>query len=229
VAADHGEPVPSATQFAALCFLAGVQGYIGASGGDDALRITLHRTTTIEGELFLQQVAPYLGGNPLGAMGQGRIFAVTTGAMGEAYRTRKIVRTRHYDAESDLRRDILADMQDTNDARDPASVPLSYLAIPALAPDGKRVVAIVYADTMRFNFFADDDHVRSIREMFSAFCSLLDNLEQTPVQRIANFPDAVGKEVTSAPGVYRRVQETHERLEPIQFERVKALNYEIVV
>lgn len=229
MAANHGEPVPSAAQFAALSFLAGVQGYIEMCGGDDALRITLHRTTTIEAELFLQQVTPYLGSSPLGAMGEGRIFPVTTGAMGEAYRAKTTIRTRYYDAEEDLRRDIVEDMRDTEDTRDPATVPLSYLAIPAVSPDGQSVVAILYADTMKFNFFAGDDHVRCIRQMLAAFCSLLDGLEQTPLQRIANFPNAAGTEVVAAPGVYKRVQEAPEAFGPVQFKRLKSFNYEIVV
>ena len=224
---SFGEPVPPASQLAALSFLSAVEGFINWRGGDDTLRLTLHRIMSIESSLYIQQLVPYLGSAPLGRLGEGRLFPVTAGAIGEAYRTQSVVRTKHYDSREALEDDIQADMKDTNDTRDITAVGLSYLAIPVLGPLD-AVVAILYSDTRSFNFFGDDENVVLINQLLVGFCELLDDLEESPLPRIKNFPVTLGQEVTARPGVYGRVQEVFEAASPPRLRKVSSINYEII-
>lgn len=224
---SYGEPVPPVSQFAVLSFLAAVEGFIDWRGGGEQLRLTLHRITSIEGMLYIQQLVPYLGTGRLGQLGEGRLFPVTTGAMGEAYRCKEIIRTKRYDSLPVLEQDIRADKGDTGDTLDIKSVGLSYLSIPVLGPNSS-VVALLYADTRTFNFFADDENVLGIHHLLSNFCKILDELENSPLPRVRNFPVGPGQEVTGAPGVYKRVQEAIRSPPPPQFEQVTSINYEIV-
>lgn len=221
---NHPEPLPPASELAAIAFLAGVEGYIVRQGGEAGLRLTMHRTVTIAGKRFIQQVGDYLGAKET-QIGGGRVFPVTLGAMGEAYRLRRIVRTRHYADLDSLRDDIARELKDQGKAPDVEAVALSYLAVPILGKD-EGITCIIYADTKSFNFFADDERVETIVAMARSFASLI---EERAIPRIQNFPQPFGEEEQSIPTVYRRVQEDLESPLPPRFRKMSSFNFEIVV
>src|SRR6478736_6057558 len=99
----HPEPVPPASQIAALPFIGAVEGYLRgreqvyvSAGEETHLRVVLHRVMNRDGEGYLQQVSSYAGNKQYDPSLAGRINAVTVGAIGRAYKTRKIIRTKPY-------------------------------------------------------------------------------------------------------------------------------------
>lgn len=102
---------------------------------------------------------------------------------------------------------------------------LSWLAIPLLGANGTPTM-ILFADTYRFNFFADDGRVNAIVEMCWGFCRLVDTLEEDPFPTIRNFPFEGGKRVEGSRTVYPTLQEELPNLAPPQFRRVNSFNYE---
>jgi hypothetical protein len=224
---NHPEPLPPASELAVTAFLSALQGYIELKGGSKALRLTLQRAMAVDGKRYLQQLSEYLGEGGKGGEG-GRIFPVTTGAMGEAYRLKRIVRTKDYPDEASLKADIAADMTRLQDERSVEDVALSYLAIPVLDRSGEEAVAIVYADTKAFNFFAEDEHVANIRAMTETFARFVDRLNESAIPRIRNFPLPPGVEVAEEPTIFRSVQEALESPAPPSFRTLSSFNFEIV-
>ena len=81
-----------------------VSGLLEATHPEAKFRVTIHRVMTGKAGAYLQQLCDYFG--KAGNGGKGRIFATTTGIMGAAYSSQKIWRTKHYDSEVKLIRDL---------------------------------------------------------------------------------------------------------------------------
>ncbi len=213
------EPVPPASQLAVLPFLAAVDGYLREDGEVPGLRITVHRAMSREGQGYLQQVCAYLregGGQWQGKVG--RFFAVDTGIIGAAYRTRKVWRTKPF-------RDINGfKCALTKECISSEEVAQSWLAVPFLGPQD-QVVLILYADCMQLNFFADDARTRRVVAMSKGFCRLLDWLQRDPFENLRNFPLEEGEPVHGAGGLYG-CQESIDSIDLPRLTEVPSFNYE---
>jgi hypothetical protein len=223
---ENPEPVPPASQLAVLPFIAAVDGFLRDEGDVPGLRITVHRTMTRAGYGYLQQVCAYLRGDEPDWRGKvGRLFPVTEGIMGAAFKDGLIWRTRTYPNLKNLRADLGKSMRKTGDKRDPEKVAVSYLAIPFLSPED-QVVLILYADCNELNFFADDDCIRRVTAMCRGFCRLFDWLQKEPVPNLQNFPLLKGQPITEQPTVYPDLQESVDSISPPRFNVVPSFNYE---
>ena len=89
---SHPEPIPGATQLAALPFLAAVDGYLCRETAPEALRLTLHRVMSRNGRGYLQQVVPYLGTLAYSPVSAGRVLPMTSGIIGRAYKDHQVIR-----------------------------------------------------------------------------------------------------------------------------------------
>ena len=227
--AEHPEPVPSATQLALLPFLATLAGYLRGADDVPKLRVTLHRVMDRDGERYLQQACAYL---PIRESAPsnliGRIFPVNFGIMGAAYETGKIWRTKHYPNAKSFKDDLIADMKDVDDERDPTTVATSYLAVPLIGRKDEAVL-ILYADCNELNFFADDTRISNVHNMCRGFCDLFDELQQKPFANLRNFPVAVGAPIQSERTKYPRIQQAFEPLKAPRFAKVSTFNYEASV
>jgi hypothetical protein len=85
----------------------------------------------------------------------GRTYPVSEGIMGAAFKSRCIWRTKRFQTLEELRLRLAEDIAKTKDGRDPATVEVSFLAVPFLGPQDQPVL-ILYADCKELNFFADD-------------------------------------------------------------------------
>jgi hypothetical protein len=223
---NHPEPVPAATQLAALPFLAAIDGYLRRETTPNSLRLTLHRVMNRNGDGYLQQVTPYVGALDYSPISAGRVFPVSEGIMGRAYKNRKVARTRGYVSEFSFRADLSSDMASTNDRRQIAEVASSHLAIPLLFGDAS-VVAILYADAKQFNLFADDQLVLDIMALCDGFCRSLDELVVSPLSGIRNYRLEQGIPVANQESVYPKVQEILDLRRVPRFERLRSFNFEI--
>ncbi|GAB0118583.1 hypothetical protein [Acidisoma sp. 7E03] len=223
---SYPEPIPGGTQLAALPFLAAVEGYLRKEATPAALRLTLHRVMSRNGGGYLQQVTAYLGTSEYQPASAGRVFPVTTGIIGHAYRDRRVTRTRKYESELELRGDLKSDMEATGDSRDISGIATSYVAIPFLFDSSDEVVAILYAEAQQFNLFADDRLMLDIMALCDGFCRALDALTDFPLPGIRNFQLEPGKPVSEAETKYPRLQETID-LRPVpSFQRLRSFNFQ---
>lgn len=223
---SHPEPIPGATQLAALPFLAAVDGYLCRETAPEALRLTLHRVMSRNGRGYLQQVVPYLGTLAYSPVSAGRVLPMTSGIIGRAYKDHQVIRTRKYDSEPSLLSDLKEDMAATGDTRDSAGVAKSYLAIPLLFGDGD-VVAILYADTKQFNLFADNQLLLDIMALCDGLCRAFDEIVDVPFPGIRNYRLEQGQPVTDQETVYPKMQEAVD-LRPIpRFERLRSFSFDI--
>lgn len=227
----YPEPVPHATQLAVAPFLAAVEGYLSLSAGGkvEGLRITMHRLVNREGQEYLQQISPYFPLNEEDPQSTvGRLFAVTEGVIGEAYASKKMLRTRAFPDEASLHEALRRDMNDVGDKRDLSAVRTSYIAVPFLGSSG-GVVLILFADCKAPNFFADDDRVAAVVSMCNGFCRLFDSLQDRPFPNLRNFQFPKGTPAMSVRTVYPRLQEQLSDYVPPTFQKVDSFNYEASV
>jgi hypothetical protein len=224
---QNPEPVPAASQLAVMPFLAAIDGFLSRDHKVQGMRMTIHRAVNREGQIYLQQICGYVGGDGLDWQGKvGRTFPVSEGIMGAAFKTRRIWRTKNLPSEAKVRELLAADIKDTKDGRDPATVELSFLAIPFLGPDEEPVL-ILYAGCGELNFFGDDQRVANVAAMGRGFCQMFDWLQNaTPFLNLRNFPLQKGRPVEGEPTVYRSVQEAVEDIPPPKFTSVRSFNYE---
>lgn len=223
---ENPEPVPPASQLAVLPFVAAVDGFLRDEGDVPGLRITVHRTMTRAGYGYLQQVCAYLRGDEPDQPGKvGRLFSVTEGIMGAAFKDRLIWRTKRYTTLKKLRADLRKSMLEVGEKGDPEKQPVSYLAVPFLSPQD-QVVLILYADCNELNFFADEDRVRRVTAMCRGFCRLFDWLQKEPVPNLQNFPLLKGQLIIEQPNVYPYIQESVSSILPPRFKAVPSFNYE---
>jgi hypothetical protein len=223
----HPEPVPYASQFAVLPFLAAVEGFIKEQT-DSPFRITMHRIATWESQGYFQQLCTYFGTYPKDQSKVGRMFPVTTGIIGYAFDKKKIARTRKYSSKEALLADLREDMRDNRETQEPEEMPPAYLAVPFIGAGGE-VVMVLFAECKEFNVFADDAVVRTINTMCHAYSNLLDWLQRNEVlPTIQNFPLEKGTPIRHDPTVYRRLQEVLDIAVP-KFDLLTAFNYEVAV
>ena len=220
------EPVPAASQLAVMPFLAAVDGFLSRDQKVPEMRMTMHRAVNREGQIYLQQLCGYVGGEGLDWQGKvGRTFPASEEIMGAAFKTRRIWRTKRFPSVAQYRELVAADIRDTKDGRDPNKVELSFLGIPFLGPEDEPVL-ILYAGCGELNFFADDERVASVVAMGRGFCRMFDWLQKRPFLNLRNFPFQKGLPVEGEPTVYRRVQEPVENIPPPRFTAVPSFNYE---
>ncbi len=220
------EPVPAASQLAVIPFVAAVDGFLRETKEVPGLRITMHRAVNREGQLYLQQVCGYVKGEVLEWQGKvGRTFPVSAGIMGAAFKTRQIWRTKKFPTIKQLRNSLAIDIKNTKDGKDPATVKVSFLAVPFLGPQNQPVL-ILYADCSELNFFADNKRVASVNAMGKGFCRLFDGLQEQPFLNLRNFPLQKGQPVRGRPTVYPSVQEAFDGVDPPKFKSVSSFNYE---
>ena len=223
---NNPEPVPAASQFAIMPFLAAVDGYLREPKDVPGLRITMHRAVNREGHVYLQQVCGYLRAEGLEWRGKvGRTNKVSEGIMGAAFKTRHVWRTKQFSTENELRLRLADDIKATKDGRDPATVEISFLAVPFLGVRDEPVL-IFYAGCDVLNFFADDSRVAAVVAMGRGFCRLFDQLQTEPLLNLRNFPLQPGKPVEGEPTVYASVQEELSDISPPRFKQVQSFNYE---
>ncbi len=224
---QNPEPVPAASQLAVMPFLAAVDGFLSRDHRVPRMRMTMHRAVNREGQIYLQQLCGYVGGEGIDWQGKvGRTFPVSTGIMGAAFKTRRIWRTKMFPSETRVRELLAADINVTKDGRDPQTVELSFLAIPFLGPEDEPVL-ILYAACWELNFFADTERVASVAAMGRGFCQMFDWLQNTkPFLNLRNFPLQKGRPVEEMPTVYASVQEPVENIPPPKFRSLVSFNYE---
>jgi len=223
------EPVPPASQLAALPFVAAVEGYLSGPDPQMDLRVTLHRAMNREGQEYLQQICGYLG--PKGKedrSGSGRMFPVNFGIMGAAFEKGRILRTRHYPTKDELLKALQRDMKTTGDTGDITKKRLSWLAIPFLGPE-EQPALVLFADTFEFDFFADNDRTRAVVSMCWGFCRLIDALEEDPFPNLRNFAFSAGEKVKGVSTVYPSIQEEVQMFPVPRFQRLRSFNYEASV
>jgi hypothetical protein len=220
------EPVPSASQLAVIPFLAAINGFLREGHEPSGLRLTMHRAVNREGQVYLQQVCGYVREQGLEWRGKvGRTYPVSEGIMGAAFKNRRIWRTKSFSSLEELRSRLAVDIEKTKDGRDPATVEVSFLAVPFLGPQDQPVL-ILYADCKELNFFADDKRVASVAAMCKGFCKLFDTLQEEPFLNLRNFPLQDGQPLVGEPTVYASVQEALENIAPPKFGVVRSFNYE---
>jgi hypothetical protein len=220
---EHPEPVPYASQLALLPFLSGVHGYL--DDGSMGLRVVIHRAMSREGKGYLQQACRDIGPTDSDPDAKvGRLWHVNYGIIGMAYGKRAISRTKKFPDEQSLRKEL-----DENRKRlgEKGTIPqLSWLAIPFLGATGNPML-VLFADSYKFNFFADDLKVKAVVNMCRGFCRLIDELEDEPVPRLRNFPLQPGDMVQGDPSAYS-FQEVLTDLALPRFERLESFNYDVL-
>jgi hypothetical protein len=220
------EPVPTISQLAVLPFLSAVDGFLRGGGDIPRLRLTMHRAMSRVDQGYLQQVCAYVGSHdPDWRNRIGRVFPVTQGIMGAAFKENKIWRTKAYPDLPSLMSDLEKDAHDNGEPFDPIRAATSFLAIPFLSPSSQAVL-IFYADCQAFNFFADDSRVHQVRAMCEGFCRLFDWLQEEPFPSIRNFPFQMSVPFRATETVYRRVQEAWTQEPAPHFAKVYSFNFE---
>jgi hypothetical protein len=214
---NNPEPVPAATQLAALPFLAAIDGYLRGASPSVNVRLTLHRAMTREGNGYLQQICDYLGtDNLVERTGGGRLFPVDVGIVGAACRNAAVMRTKELDSP-----ETLASALEKENPSDPYA---SWLAVPFLNAKGSPVL-VLFASTHRFNYFAEEDRTETIVRMCWGFCRVIEQLSDRPLPSLRNFAFASADPVTGGQGVYG-LQEIVKGAIPPRFERVQSFNFE---
>lgn len=222
---DAYERVPSATQLALLPFAAAAWGYLRSHIDDDKLRLTIHRTMVRESLGYFQQACAYMGPRDQWKRQPGRIFELSSGIVGRAYKEKLIARTKRFDTVEQLKSDLRLDLLDQNSLQTTDDIPLSYLAIPFLGTSNQAVL-ILYADSWMLNAFADNQIVSDVCNMCVGLCELYDRLQETPFPKLRNFPLAAGTPALDKETVYLRLQEVIKSPAPPQFQRIASFNFE---
>ena len=189
------EHLPGATTLAALGLCSCISGYLATLHQQDKrLRVTLHRALAFGGEELLQQCAEYCGLNvqETGRRNAGRTFPSSNGTIGLAYLMRSLIRTKPHSRQED----ILAAMKATNlnDASRSMVPGVQFLlAIPILEGAGNgehtgisSVWGVIYIDSTDPNFFLDDDAVKVLISMISAFSNDLVNALMRGIPDLGN-------------------------------------------
>jgi hypothetical protein len=220
------EPVPAATQLAALPFLSAIEGYLRGESSDIQLRITLHRVMSREDQQYLQQVSDYIGSERgIDRGGGGRMFKVDVGIIGAAYERAAIFRTKHHADDESFYEALRTDMLSQGDTGDPRAQRRSWMAIPFLGPDSKPVL-ILFADASELNFFSDSNRTKTLVDMCWGFCRLIDALVERPFPTLRNFPFTPGEQVTGGRTLYESVQEQVEGVAVPRFRHMRSFNFE---
>ncbi len=228
---EHPEPVPTSTQLAVLPFLAALEGYLAQASDGKDLRVTMHRVMAREKHRYIQQICTYLGSESnLDSVGKqriraGRLFPANTGLMGKAIHEKRVFRTKHFENDQALEEELKKDLETTGSGRTVDEVAKSYLSIPFLGSDLSPVL-VLYADSQKLNFFADDDRVYAVLNMCEGFCRFFDWLAtEEPFSTLRNFltPDQEFKTTEST--AYENVQELIDVDLP-KFKFIRSFNYE---
>jgi hypothetical protein len=221
------EPVPYASQLAVLPFIATIAAFIRERDGGQ-FRTTVHRIATQGGSAYFQQLCAYLGNHKdhEDQTKAGRLLPVTEGIIGYCYEHKKLARTKHFSSEREFLDARKVDMDRNKESGDVSIA--SYLAIPFIGREGELAL-VLYAECNRFNFFANDEIVKTINTMCTAYAALLDWLcESDALPSFQNFPLEPGTPLKRKPTVYRSVQQLMDLHAPT-FRKLAAFNFEYVV
>ncbi len=183
------EHLPPATAVLVTGFISAVSGYldsIGSAGSD--FRVTLHRALYVGSEVALQQASEY-SGNTQRTGSAGRTFSFSHATIGYAAVKRQVVISRPRtvrDLEAGYAAKLQRDMERlelTTQSQSMAPTVRSVLAIPILTPDRKRTLAVLYADSTRFNAFSMKC-TATICKMCKSFASKIGDIN---FDRVHNF------------------------------------------
>jgi hypothetical protein len=205
------EYLPGPTALLATAFCASLTGALRYANPDPGrLRVTLHRAVVLGKEELLQQTCDYLGTNDArgSTSAAARTFPARNGAIGLAYRCRRIVRPLPNVTPEQLKAAMVS--LKLNTASRTMSGDVGFLlAIPILEPEEtlrftapSPVAGIIYIDSQAGRFFIGDDELQSIVSMTQQF---VDGLEKTSVitfDRTRNVPlQGLGTKVPPAEGL----------------------------
>ena len=219
---DNPEPVPSVSQLAALPFVAAVAGYLTSAGRPG--KVTLHRVMTRDGQAYLQQICSYAGPT-MDHSSAGRLFPVSEGIIGKAFRERLTTRTKHYSTEQEWLADYMSDRQAVSDTGEAHARPVSYLAMPFLNKRSGAPVCILYAQVDGLNVFVAEETMAAITALATGYCRFLDDLSTRPLPRIRNYPLLPGTPVAGADTVFPTLQETIKAPQPPCLTELASYNF----
>lgn len=196
--AERKEYLPGPTSLFAASIAGAIVGQLLAlRPGTTHLRVTLHRVITIHGEDLLQQACEYVGtGISDKQSTSGRVFPAGNATIGQAYKTRRIVRSQPAVALKDL--DKAMKRLELNAASRAMAKDVHFLAaLPILQSEDRfytpsPVCAVLYLDSRDPHFDLDDAAFtemvglvsRATEAAQSACASTLDRLENTPLSSI---------------------------------------------
>ncbi|MEW1834265.1 hypothetical protein [Microbacterium sp. NPDC079995] len=144
------------------------------------LRVTLHRAVAIGNETVLQQCCDYRGLNLEDQESTaGRTFPTRNGLIGQAFLTRRTVKSRTGSRSDEVRANM--DHLELESAARPMSADVrSLLAIPVLQESASAVVGVIFLDSYVEGFFDDNALVDEVRVICEGFLrGLLDELPRT--------------------------------------------------
>lgn len=121
--------------------------------GDPGVRITLHVPVKVKGEQCLEQLCGYVGAETRGKKKSGRRMSAHCGIIGQAFRTGKMQRANRTSTDPEEYMRALQEQWHFSEEQAQAidlSV-MSFIAVPL--PDNSGIVAVLYADAKRQNFF----------------------------------------------------------------------------
>lgn len=234
--------VPEATQLLAMPFLAAVAGLIALYSRDAGYRVTLHRTISRDGRIYLQQVTNYLSSDAEAVDGSGRSFAVDHGIIGAAFADRKLHRTASFAGMNELEAALLEDAKTNSDA-DIAKIARSYFALPFLDRTGledidkhspvenRAPIMILYAECFKENIFAIDELARELTAACTKFAETLDLVTDSATENIRNFPFTIegSAPVFDGETVYKRLNGKADfGISPPSLTRMRSFNFEFV-
>jgi hypothetical protein len=182
----------------------------------------MHRILNTGQKQYLQQITNYLG---YGVGGAGRVFPMGTGVIGEAYRKKRVVRTKYYEDQHEFELDLAQSVASANEGKDPQNEPRSNLAIP-FGGAGGTIVLILYADSFTFNHFANASVLDDLLGMCCGYANTIDSLQKQPLGLIKNFPLLPADDAQSESTLYSLIQEVLLDTEIPQLKTLSSFNFE---
>lgn len=196
-------------------------------------RVTLHRTLVIGSEELLQQCCDYVGRELVDAVGTaGRTLPASAGTIGQAYETRRIVRTKQGAIYDEMEREMIElGLEDA--ARNMLDDVTYVLAIPVVQPDTdffspSPTAAILYIDSRSPGFWLDDGQVDELRALLERSIGALESGGEA-LGRLRNLPlrDRSESPPADAPGLREHVTlEIVESVKPAATAAEFVLNFD---
>ena len=191
------EYLPGPTALLATTICGSVAGAILHMRPDaNHFRITLHRTLSLNDDELLQQACDYVGkGLFQSSATAGRTIVASALTIGQAYRTRKIVRTPHGITPEEIKAGM-EQLQLGSVARKMGKDVSYIFAMPIVQPDDKHfapgpIAAVLYFDSSDAEFWLDDSEIAEIALIVEGAVKAIDAAEGSALGRVRNF--AMGK------------------------------------
>lgn len=189
------EYIPGPTSLLAAAFCGALAGALRHDHpGDSRLRVTLHRAVILGEEELLQQCCEYFGSPPPPdkPLTAARTFPAKNATIGQAYMTRRIVRSRR-DVPKEKLSEAMKLLDLSNASREMSKMVGFVMAIPIVEPEDpgsytapNPVAGVVYIDSEAQDFWIDDAGVARIVRMIKEFVHGLDGGDMDCFPRIRN-------------------------------------------